>query len=416
MKNKLILLPIVTAAACLWVLGKGHTRINELKEQTSYLRSSLHAEQSSLAAKEPELAGWLAVSSGKGSRKAWEQIAKDLERSLAGASSTDSAYSARFGLLGENDILLSLDEISSMTDLPRNVRWSLRYMLLERLSKLNPLAAIQHCDLSTNNSRDGWIVSASIRRWLSQDPTAAITWLDQKIADGTLGNRSLTGFNRNRLDLELELMRHLARHTPEAAGRRFAGLPKELRDPVLENINSTGGQDVFPRKVFVDLIRANSSTEDSIAAVTRLSVSVPITIDKPFQSVTEYLDEIEATPEERRSVVDKLAASHPLTLTHFGKDPRETIEAMRSWASGQAPGSENQATGFAILQLQQQGKVPDEIALDWIESFYQEAPNDEILISYFSSLPGNDQRERMAALASKITNEAERLRILEMVK
>lgn len=140
LKNFHLLIPLMALIVCVFALFFQQSEIISTKERILALQSRIAAVTDGISEDHETVPShsWLTDNrqSAAVTKPVWKKIALELDYLNAGAAIADSVHLERFNLLSEDELLAALEEIEGMA-LSRNVRWSLRSLLMTSLGKIN---------------------------------------------------------------------------------------------------------------------------------------------------------------------------------------------------------------------------------------------------------------------------------------
>ena len=349
----------------------------------------------------------------------WKAVAARFSEMQSGGGITDMREMIRFqqrlqGMTTE-ELIAALDEIAGM-DLPEPSRMMLEQTLIGPLIEKDPrLALNRYLDrIHDDRSPFGWTLSNALGEWAKKDPAAAASWFDGEIAAGRFDSKSLDGKSRARANFEGAFISTLLGSDPAAASQRLAALPEDQRGDVLEHhlFSNVKEKD---QPAFAKLVRDQLPQKEQAEAIAKPAGQIAATGDYP--KVTEYLDRIQATPEERATAVEKAAESRLANLGHAGKITTAQIDEMRTWATTQAPGSEDKTTGKALAQIagfNDKTKYADAAKL--AEHYHEASGSDEVLTHFLDGWAARSNKELARPLAEKIRDDKKREEILKKLQ
>ena len=140
--------------------------------------------------------------------------------------------------------------------------------------------------------------------------------------------------------------------------------------------------------------------------------------DGGYNKVTEHLNRIQATPAERAVCVEEAAGCKIEQLSRNHKVTREDIDAMRAWATSQAPGTTDKATGIALATSTRSfNKMEFSEAAALATQYHEASGNDEVLTGFLMAcVPEDSFKEDARVLAAKIFDVKRREEILSRFK
>lgn len=321
----------------------------------------------------------------------------------------------RISAMTRDELIAALAEVASL-DMDAEERAALEEMLVGPLIEKDPQYALEKYADRIRNDDDavGWQLSSALEGWAKMDPVAATRWMDSQIAAGLFDSKSLDGHSQTRMEFEAALVGQLLGSDPASAQQRIAALPEDQRREALEQISfselSPEGQ-----KLYAEMIRGLVPQDERAGSFTHvISELIP---DGGFERVSTFLDDIQATPEER-SVSAREAANAQLEgIATDRAVTRADVDAMRQWLEGEAPGTVDRVTGEALGDAaQEDGEFGFEQASALALEFHRKSGNDDVLMAFLESFAARSNLEQALHLADKITDPKRRQEIIESLK
>ncbi|MCW1923605.1 hypothetical protein OKA05_13655 [Luteolibacter arcticus] len=405
---------VALVASGLW-LGLQQQSISSLEKETVLLRQHVEAAKNAAAtAEDSSLAG--ARANGKKAEDPeaidWKDLADTMAKAESGGMPDMRAMmklQTKLMSLSGAELTAALDEIAAL-DLNKDARSSLEGMLINLLAQKEPKLVLDRYLDRINDSRGGmgsWQMAHAFQQWSGKDGAAAVAWLDAQIAAGKFDSKSLDGKSQSRLQFEGAAIASLISSDVDAAGKRIAALPEDQR------------RELFQQGMFMNV---KAGSEKNLAALVRehvpekerpqaLASSTGTMIHQGgYEKVGKFLDEIDATPDERKEVAKQAATSKLQQLSHQGKVDREAIDEMREWVAQESPDSVDSVTGESLGNMwNRQTKWEDNAKL--IGELHAANPSDELLVSFLKGHQARQNRDAALEMAAKITDETKRAEV-----
>lgn len=415
MKTPHFIPPVAALLIAIAWLGAERRTLAKLEEENTVLRKHIAAARET-AASDGEGNSSAAANTKKPDELDWKKIADQLGSMERNGGMPDMRAMIRLQQqimsMESEQLVAALDEIAAL-DLDGDQRMMLEQMLLGIIAEKDPELALTRF-LGRVGDQFGavnWQLSHALGTWAEKDPAAATAWFDREIAKGSFESKSLDGEDGPRPRFESALIGVLLKSDPAAAGRRLAALPAEQRVETLNSVNV--GDD--EQKALVGLIRGSAPEEEQPELVANQMNRFSHNGD--YESMTAYLERIEATPSERAACVDEAADSRFLMRTGKGGITREKIDEFRTWANSASEGSADRATGKALAGAMNMGKETSFSELAALAKEYHAASgNDELLIPLADHWRARSHKEEARELAGLISDEKRREEILEKLK
>ncbi|MCX6866945.1 MAG: hypothetical protein NTV46_12155 [Verrucomicrobia bacterium] len=348
----------------------------------------------------------------------WKEFAAQLaevQRSEGtGDMRTKVHLQQRMQAMSPQEICAALDEIAAL-DLPAAARTMLRQVLIQLLTQKNPALAVQRGidHLQDNNERISWLLVGALQEWAKQDVGKAATWLDQQSAAGKFATTSLDGRNLSRMRFEATLIGLLLATDPAAAARRLGALPEDQRMDVIGNYELSSVNDAI-QAALAKLIRDQVPAKDQ--AQTFAKQAARWVAQGGYPRVTEYLDQIKASPSERIACVEQAIAT--TILPNNQQVTREDFDTMRAWVGTQVPDAIDSITGKALCAAVRAGdhKLVFAEAAELAVQYSQASGSDNVLMILMDQLAASGDKARARILAGKISDENRRAAILKLLE
>jgi hypothetical protein len=349
----------------------------------------------------------------------WKHLASKMmemqESGGMGDVRTMIAFQKRITTMGKEELLAALEEIAGL-DLAADQKELLEQLLVSPLIEKDPELALTTFANRIPVDDDGvaWQLSSALAAWAKMNPAAASAWFDRQIAAGLFESKSLDGQSPTRTEFEAAMTGVLLDSDVAGATRRIAALPEDQRREALEQISfsdlSPGGQ-----KAYAELVRGLIPQDERAGSFSHvISELIP---DGGYAKVDAFLNDIQATPEER-IVSAREAANSQLEEIAGDRDvTRQDVDAMREWLKRQAPGTEDQVTGEALADAAQEGgefgfAEASKLALE----YHKSSGNDDVLVAFLESFAARSNLEEALPLADQITDPARREAILNRLR
>ena len=419
MKSKFFILPTVALVLVASWIGSERRSTSLLEKKSSVFKEALAARASGLeadtAASEPKSPDQLAKEKGPID---WKKVAAQMTemRSSGGMSEMrfQMSFEQKVSALSREELVSALDEIATL-DMPDGSRQTLQHLLLDPLCVKDPEYALTRYFslIDDQYGNMGLRLDTAMAGWVGKNPAAAIAWLDQQIAAGKFDSKSLDGKSRARMEFEGSLIEALISTDPAAAAARLKSLPEDQR---ADSLHGPGYHIKDEDQLaYTNLIR-NGLPEEALTEAFEFQVEIQLR-EKGYTEITEYLDRIKATPAERAICVEQAAKSKIQKLSRDKKVTREDIDAMREWATSQAPGTTDKVTGIALAESTQatQATQPLEFseAAALATRYHEASGNEDVIIGFLTVRDLNkDSKGEARVLAQKISDVKKREEIL----
>ena len=321
----------------------------------------------------------------------------------------------RISEMTRDELIAALAEIASL-DMDAEEKASLEEMLMEPLIEKDPQYALEKFADRIKDDDDsvGWQLSSALTGWAKKDPAAATRWMDAQIAAGLFDSKSLDGHSQTRLEFEAALVGQLLGSDPAAAQNRIAALPEDQRREALEQISFS---ELSPaeQKLYAEMIRGFVPQDERAGSFTHvISELIP---DGGYERVSSFLDDIQATPEEREVSAREAANARFEEIATDRAITGTDVDAMRKWLESEAPGTVDRVTGEALGDAaQEDGEFGFEQASALALEYHRKSGNDDVLVSFLESFAARSNLEQALHLADKISDPKRRQEIIESLQ
>jgi hypothetical protein len=408
--------PLVSLlAAAAWLIPQHHS-ISTLREQNDSFRQQLAAR---LSANDGGPSS--SSSTGQPARDPKAKASIDWKKVAGGYLNgfPDMREQMRFEQqiksMTKDEILAACEEIQNL-DLPSETIGFIEQMLVAELAEKDPRFTLDRFidRINVPRSQFGWVLSTALAGWAKKDLTAATAWFDQQLAAGTFNSKSLDGQSRPRREMESALMAVLISVDPAAVGTRIAALPAGERAGALRYLPFYKFTDQ-DNEAFVKIVREQIPAKDQADTVAQPAATIAARAG--YSKVSEFLNRIDATPEERAASVDQAGSAKISSGFPQKKITSTEIDEFREWAVTQTPDTLDRSTGklLAAAARSGQGTSFDEIARLAVQ-YHESSGNDEVLGAFLEDWPARSNKEASRALAEKISDPARREKILSQLK
>jgi hypothetical protein len=345
----------------------------------------------------------------------WKKVATQVavlnENSGVGDMRAIMRLHEQVSAMSEQELLAALDETAAL-DLPKESLVALESMITAQLAQKAPEAFLTRFlhRLGDQQGVMSWQLSNAFTTWAKKDQAAAIAWFDRQIAAGSFDSKSLDGKSQPRLQFEGALTRELLSSNPEAAADRIAELPTEQRKEALRWVRDL--QEMAP--AFADLVRKQLPLEDQAKA---LAEAAPVTRTGDYSKVTDYLNQIAATPAEREACVVE-AGRRTIEQFSYERDiKQEDLDRMREWTAHEAPEMTNRTTSLALVNLlnRDAGMPIDQVA-NLALHYHKSGGGDAMLLPLVDHWKAKQNPDIRRKIAEGISDEKIREGILRQLK
>lgn len=412
---------VALVAVVVWNVSEWRT-ISEQEEQGRVLRKRIESARSSPT---PGVARTASARAAKPKLPAadepidWKNLSGRVvemqEGGGAGSIREMMSLQKRMANMSKEELVAALAEIAAL-ELDPEARASLEEMLIEPLIDKDPELALATFADRIGNDDDsvGWHLSSALGAWAKSDPAAAAAWFDRQIAAGVFESKSLDGQSESRLEFEAALVGALLASDIAAAGQRIAALPEDQRREALEQISfselSPAGQ-----KAYAELVRGLVPQDERAGSFTH--VIADLIPEGGYARVGEFLDNIQATPEERAVSAREAATSQLEEIAGDRAVTRADVEAMREWLDRQAPGTADRVTGEALANAaQEDGEFGFAEASKLALQYHRSSGNDDVLVAFLESYAARSNLEEAISLADHISDPKRREEVLKRLK
>jgi len=407
---------VALVASGLW-LGLQQRSISTLEKDTVLLRQHVEAAKAAATGDDSSLAGTRAHGKKPKDSDAidWKNLADSMAKAERGGMPDMRAMvqlQTKLMSLSGAELTAALDEIAAL-DLSNDARRSLEGMLVSMLAQKEPKLMLDRYIDRLSDDRSGGGLSSfhfvnAFQQWSGKDGAAAMAWLDAQIAAGKFDSKALDGKSHSRSQFEAAAVASLLNSDVDAAAKRLAALPEDQRRELFQQgmfMNVKPGSE----KNFAALVRQSLPENERGQA---LSHATTMMIHQGgYEKVGKFLEEIEATPGERKDIVKQAATNKIQQMSHQGGIDRKKVDEMRAWVTQNSPDNVDSVTGESLGNIWSgQSKWDDNAKI--ISELHAEKPSDDLLISFLSGSQATQHQEAALELAAKISDETKRAEIM----
>ena len=410
-------------AALLWNLPPWRA-IQTLEANSLYLRERIDAARAPAApeGRESRVAPAPEMAAARQPKPIdWRYLAAQVrlsEKPKSGEPVDEQAlydFSERLAEMTREQLLTALAEIANL-GLEPEVRAKLERAFVEPLVEKDPKEALtRFADRIRDDPDDlGSQLSPAMLAWAKQDLTGATTWFDQAIATGVFESKTLDGRSDPRLEFEAALAGVLLASDPAAVGRRIAELPADQRAETLQQIQVS---ELTPaaQKDYIELVRRLLPMDEREGPfASAFSELVP---DGDYQKSAAFLDDIQATPEERAIAAESAAGNRLEAIAEMRNLTRDDVAATREWLTRQSPDTADRLMGEAMGRASMEGgEVGYAKLVELVLEVQASSGNDDTLVAFLERSDASGHPEKSKQLAEKITDPQRREEALESLK
>ena len=424
MKVKLAILPVSALIVVAGWSGRGRYLISGLEKENSALKarvvSSSAAEFSAINTK----------TSGQPS-PCKKLVALMAEARRTGSKLAMLRLEQQYKALSKEEIISALDEIDGSNSLDTATA-ELKAQLFAQLCLKDPQSALARFEDPSRSDRAELLqtLSSTMKEWSPQDLTMAEAWFGEQDSAGLFDGKALHGEDSLRGNFEEALIGAWISADPAAAAARLNALPADKRGDTLGSLAAKPMKEadqfafanlvrtLAPEKTRTETLARLASTQASYSAMDRV-IGHSINADandllSDYTAATDFLDRIQATPEEREASVKKCALSK-ISFLSDGHVTREKIDTFRAWALKQAPSVVDQVTSELLWQQIAFGSTFEQ-GIEQVEQYRDGSGTDDLLIEFFSADISQAQMENARRYAEQISDPKLRQTILERLK
>lgn len=421
LKAKLIIPPVVALAiAGTWLVSQRQS-ISTLESETAILQKAIAARTTGTIGDSPGDKPAAPEKTAKDKEPIdWKQIAAQFSEMQKSGGMGDMRVMMRFQqrlqAMTQEELSAALDEIAAL-DVTKESREMLEMMILGPLVQKNPeFALTKFIDrIQDNDGSIRWQLSNAMQEWSKKDPASASAWFDKQIAAGKFDSKSLDGKSQSRIQFEGAMISVLLGTDADTAGRRLAAMPEDQRDEVLSQYSFQQLKE-GDQLAYATLVRAQLKEKDQPQALAK-QASRMVGKDDGYGKVAEFMDRIQASPEERTACVEEAAESKIQSSSHKKKVTREDLDAMREWVTTQSPESTGKVTGKALANAtQNRSKMEFTEAADLAVQYHEASTNDDVLVTFLDGWQARQNKDQARVLAEKISDPKSREKILKNLK
>lgn len=254
-------------------------------------------------------------------------------------------------------------------------------------------------------------VAFVFRQWIEQNPSAALVWLDQQVADGKLDAKSLDKPHPLRVSFERDILYQLVKTDPAAAATRLDSLPESERLLAIPLSYLTGTLDYEQARQAVELIRSHLPQNEQFYRIRMIAGSKA---NEDLSKAAGFIDSIKPTPGERSALAQNLG------FKFYGEKPDvKALDELRRTAASVAPQEVDAATGQALGVSLENGTGLNFTEAAALALHYREAgAGDALLVHFINNSHKLNDNDKAAArlLAEKVSDPQQRATLLDRLK
>lgn len=350
MKPYHFIAPAIAIAGSAFWLSKQNETIQELVEKTRIIKERI------VVVEKAATEATTSLGSVKGNQQDeftlangsldWKKIAEMMAQSNPnGGMPTDIKAMLKLQKkmmeLTEEELLNGLEQIADL-DLKPQALEIIQQGLLSQLSEKNPIAALQALGdpITKQSGMLYWVQNQILLNAAKEDPTAAIAWLDQKIAAGKLESTSLNQHQDARLALESALINQLASSDYESAKSRLDGFDDDEKIYLLSrNGHNLKGEEAVN---FIKLARESLPPEKASETI---SSTLGNQYHRKLEDISATLSNLPLSESEKAEVIGNLVQNYSRN-----NNSDDQFEEIYQWAKTDAPGQETALVSRALNQ------------------------------------------------------------------
>ncbi len=417
-KTRFIFPPVAALVLVSAWTGFQRRSIAGVEKETAALREAIAtAREAQSTAETDRGASATGVRGGPGGRKTainWMDLAGRLEAEHSEGNSvgmrTMIEIQRRLVDLSAEELAAALDEIEAL-DLSPQVRKMLENALIGIYIEQAPKEALMRFAdrLRSDPSNAHWQLGDAFGKWAKDDPGAALEWFDREIGEGTFDSKALDGRSQARLRFEVPLWNVLLETDPAGVAARVAALPGPQRKEALEQMDVLQ----LDAAKYAGLVRASLVEEGSAEGVFASTAS-RMAHGGDYGGVERFLNEAGLSSSERAVAVESAAMTKVRRASRQRLVPREEIEDMREWAGRQLPGSQDRLTGKVLAENGRHAGFSETAAI--AVEYHESSGNDDVLAEFLKGEAARSNKEEAGALVDKISDQALRQELMEILK
>lgn len=318
--------------------------------------------------------------------------------------------------MSATELMRSLHEIASI-DLSQIERLVLEDMIMSQLVRKDPQSALTgFIDQIGDGGPLGRLLPSALGQWMREEPEMAGAWFDAQIAAGRFDSRRLDGSDAIQTSFEAHSIAALLDSDPVAAGKRLEALTEKNRADAMR-FAGTLKEMVAPR-AFVELARKHLTESAQAAAIS--SQAQKLVQGNDYNHVTEFLDDIAATPTERAAAVKSSVSKGVSNVVTERRFTAVDLISIRNWVTAQAPELIAEVTGetLGIVSIQQSPQMEFTGIADLVHQYHEAGDGDALLIHFLDHAHAKDETQRKLCwrLAEMISVENRRAEFLQKFK
>lgn len=286
--------------------------------------------------------------------------------------------------MSEAELLQAIDDLM-IGDLNEYDRRELLTRLVDRLSKVNPIEALQKSiSLAGQIAEEGTpgtcYISQSFGHWMQSDSKNAIAWLDEQLRTQELfAHPSLRGEDL-RMGLETAVIQEFLKKETALAQERLDLLSPGQRQSVLSSVRPRPSRDQDHE--LMEFYRKNIPN----TSVSTIATMVEGLVRREgFERVDSFLSNIAASEEERLVSVKAAIKHSSYNARRKSSVPtREHIAEIHNWVSNYFPGNAERMVGNSIGNSYSSTNESESV-VERVLEIHQERSGDDFLLGFMES-------------------------------
>lgn len=321
--------------------------------------------------------------------------------------------------MSADELIASVAEVEAM-DLPQEEKTGIIHAIRNVLAQKDPQWILEQAMVMVDGKLEAtsWPIEKAIASWASENPSAAIAWLDTEASRGAINEEIRGNGGPNvRVILESCLLSSLLGSSVDAAHARVAAMPDELKNRVLDFMSRNPMITRQGNEVAFGVLIQELAPEDLSGKIIA-GQAYNLINHESFDKLTDFMNRMDATPDVRHALVKMASNATFQRRLHYEFDVGiEQIDKLRDWAAQQAPDAVDAATATALdaCLMQRDGENFDDISKLAVH-YHDAGASDEVLLGILNSWHTRGHEEMALQLATKIRDDVARSQVIQKLQ
>lgn len=324
------------------------------------------------------------------------------------------AYQERIGRMSVEELDAAMDATEGISFPDPEAGKRLMEAFCRQMSGKSPERLLDRVRDRMQNGRltMTWSVREALAKLAGTSPRDAVAWMDEVIAKGGFDYAGTSRYNPVWLDYEKALIWGLIPRDPVLAEQRLAALPEEVRPSLLRDELTSPFGDPATQPAYLSVCRKFLDADEMCERISSLASNAAE--HGGLAAVSDLLERIETTPDERSEMLDNVVTAHMRFAQRNSNLDLKEVEKIRSWITTLGVGDTERATGDALGFLAGTEGFDQQSAFAAVRRYHAESGSDNLLAEFLGWPAVWREPDQCTELAGLIRNE--KLRKKSMTK